>query len=431
MIRGVADDTGPVTPGPGSSGAVDALAEPTRTVSRGYIAGLTLANLGILVAFYTPIQNLLPRYADQVAGADGKEVALAWITGVGAAVSVVANPLAGAFSDRTTSRFGRRRPWLLGGALAGALSLVVLAQQSTVLTLAFAWGLVQASVNAAFAGTTATIPDQVPVRQRGVVSGFVGLAQTLGVVVGVALVSFVVTDLQAGVYLVAVLLVVLVLPFAVRLRDPVLPAEAKPPFRLGEFLKEFWVSPREHPDFAWAWITRFLLTLGNSMAILYLLFYLQDEVEADNPEQAQTILIVIYAVGTILTAIVGGWLSDRSGKRKVYVIGASLVMAVAGLILAFLPTFAFSMLAALVLGLGYGVYLAVDQALITQVLPNAEDRGRDLGVINVANALPQVLAPVIAAPIVTSLGGYPALYTAMAVVTVVSGVLVRNIKSVP
>ena len=89
------------------------------------------------------------------------------------------------------------------------------------------------------------------------------------------------------------------------------------------------------------------------------------------------------------------------------------------------------MLAALVLGLGYGVYLAVDQALITQVLPNAEDRGRDLGVINVANALPQVLAPVIAAPIVTSLGGYPALYTATAVVTVVSGVLVRNIKSVP
>ena len=139
---------------------------------------------------------------------------------------------------------------------------------------------------------------------------------------------------------------------------------------------------------------------------------------------------MIYAFGTILTAIVGGWLSDRSGKRKVYVIGATVVMAVAGLILAFLPTFAFSMLAALVLGLGYGVYLAVDQALITQVLPNAEDRGRDLGVINVANAVPQVLAPVIAAPIVTSLGGYPALYTAMAVVTVVSGVLVRNIKSV-
>jgi MFS family permease len=128
---------------------------------------------------------------------------------------------------------------------------------------------------------------------------------------------------------------------------------------------------------------------------------------------------------------VGGYLSDRSGRRKVYVIVSTAVMAVAAVMLAFVPSFEVVMVAALVLGLGYGVYLAVDQALITQVLPAAADRGRDLGVINIANSAPQVLAPVIAAPIVTGAGGYTTLYVLTAVITLASAVLVTRIRSVP
>jgi MFS family permease len=100
-------------------------------------------------------------------------------------------------------------------------------------------------------------------------------------------------------------------------------------------------------------------------------------------------------------------------------------------ILAVAPVFSAAMVAALVLGAGYGVYLAVDQALITQVLPAAQDRARDLGVINIANSAPQVLGPVVAAPIVTHFGGYPVLYLATAVIAVVSGALVTKIRSVP
>ena len=267
--------------------------------------------------------------------------------------------------------------------------------------------------------------------QRGVASGLVGLSQTLGVVLGVAIVSFVVTGLVPGSWATAVLAFLLVVPFLLRLHDPVLAAERRPPLRLGEFVRGFWVSPRQHPDFAWAWITRFLISLSNAMATLYLLFFLKDQVHYENPDQGQTILIAIYAVGTMATAVIGGRMSDRSGRRKVYVIVSSVVMAAAGLLLAGLPTFAWCMVAAAVLGAGYGVYLAVDQALITQVLPNAADRGRDLGVINVANSLPQVLGPVIAAPIVTTLGGYPVLYGATAAIALLSAVLVTRIKSVP
>lgn len=409
-----------------------ALAEPTVRVRPLFLAALALANLGVMLAFFTPIQNLLPRLSEQIAGADGKEAALAWVTGVGAFVAIVANPLAGALSDRTTSRFGRRRPFIVLGAFVGAVFIALLSTQSTVVGLAVMWGLGQAAINAAYAGITATIPDQVPVPQRGVASGWVGLSQTLGIVLGVALVSFVVVDLAGGTYLIAVLAALLVIPFVLVLRDPRLTRAERPPFHLGAFLRGFWVSPRKHPDFAWAWIARFLVSLGSAMATLYLLFFLQDRVglSGTDASQGQTLLIGLYALGTMLTAVVGGVLSDRSGRRKPYVIGATLVMAVAAVILSMTTTLPLAMVAAIILGLGYGAYLAVDQALITQVLPAAVDRARDLGVINIANSAPQVLGPVIAAPLVTTLGGYPVLYVVTAIITILGAVAIVPIKSV-
>jgi MFS family permease len=391
---------------------------------------VALVNLGITIAFFTPIQNLLPRLAQDVAP-DSKEAALAWITGAGAFASIFFNPLAGALSDRTTMRWGRRKPWVLGGALAGAVGILCLGLPATVLGVALVWFACQATINSSYAAITATIPDQVPVRQRGLVSGWVGLSTTVGVVVGVALVSFVVTDLRPGLVVTAALLVLLVLPFVLGVRDVPLPPDTKPPFHLAQWLRGFWISPREYPDFAWAWITRFLMMLGNSMATLYLLFFLQDAVEYPEPEQGQTVLIGLYALGTILTAVVFGRISDRSGRRKIHVITSTIVMAMAAVILAFFPVFPAAMVAALVLGLGYGMYLAVDQALITQVLPTAIDRGRDLGVINIANSAPQVLAPVIAAPIVTGAAGYTGLYLMTAVITLTSAALVTRIRSVP
>lgn len=412
---------------------VGALAEPTRRVPGVFLAGMALANLGIMLAFMTPIQNLLPRMSEQIAGPGGKEVALAVVLGVGVVGSVIGNPLAGALSDRTTSRFGRRRPWMLGGAFIGLAGLLVLPSMTSVVGLTVVWLFVQFSVNASYAALTATIPDQVPVEQRGVASGWVGLAQTLGIVLGVALVSFVVLGLAPGTYLIGILFVLLVLPFMFILKDPPLSESDRPPFQLGSFVKGFWVSPRLYPDFAWAWLARFLVQLAISMSTLYLLFYLQDHLgfTSDQAQQRQTMLVALYAFGTMLTAVIGGAVSDRSGKRKRFVVVSTVVIASAAIILAFTAQFTLAVVAALILGLGYGWYMGVDQALITQVLPAAVDRARDLGVINIANSLPQVLAPVIAAPIVTSLGGYPVLYVATAVVGLLGAVAVLPIKSVP
>jgi MFS family permease len=132
----------------------------------------------------------------------------------------------------------------------------------------------------------------------------------------------------------------------------------------------------------------------------------------------------------VATAVFGGQLSDRSGRRKIFVVWSGIVIAVAALLLAIWPNWPVALVASVLLGAGYGVYLAVDTALITQVLPAATDRAKDLGVINIATAAPQVLGPAIAAPLVTHLGGYPTLYAVTAVSTLLGAVMVVKIRSV-
>lgn len=413
---------------PGAVGPV-----PATRVRKAFIGTLALANLAVWMGFFTPIQLLLPDQLEEVAGDEGKVGALGLVTGVGALVAVVATPLAGALSDRTTSRFGRRLPWLIGGTLLGALALVVLSRQSTVVGVLFGWAAAQAFLNAAYAGLTAEVPDHVPVAQRGTVSGWFGLPQAVGVVVGVALVTAFTTTVVAGYVLIAAVIVVLVVPFAAVTRDPVLDRADRPTISLT---KGWWIDPRRFPDFGWAWLTRFLISLGNALGTLYLLYFLRDKVHYEqlfpgrSAEDGVLVLILIYAAGAVATAVGGGVWSDRTGRRKPLVIVSSLVMAAGAVLLAVWPTWTASLVAAALLGIGYGVYMAVDTALVTQVLPAAADRGKDLGIVNIANAAPQVLAPALAAPVVAGLGGYPMLYALTAVVTVAGAVLVLPIRSV-
>ncbi|MEU9508501.1 MFS transporter [Micromonospora sp. NPDC048170] len=422
-----------VDPTPASLPA--ALAEPTVPVRRGWIALAFAANLGVWMAFFTPIQVLLPQQLERIAPAD-KEAALAVVTGIGALAAVLANPLAGALSDRTCLRlagreFGRRHVWTAGGALLGAAALVLLAQQRTVAGVALGWVAAQVCFNAMLASLTAAVPDRVPVTQRGGVSGWVGIPQALGLVLGVVLVTAVVSGTGAGYLAVAAAMLLLALPFALLTTDDPLPRAHRPALRWRALFASMWVSPRRHPDFGWAWITRFLVQLGNALGTLYLLYFLTDEVRHPDPEGGLLVLILLYTAGLAATAVVAGRLSDRSGRRKVFVITAGGIMAVAALLLAVAPVWPVAVAAALLLGAGYGVYLSVDAALITQVLPAAADRAKDLGVINIANSAPQVLGPAISAPLVVHLGGYPSLYAVTAAVTVLGSVLVLKIRSVP
>ncbi|MEU4721384.1 MFS transporter [Nonomuraea dietziae] len=405
----------------------DALAEPVRRVGPWWVAGIATANLALFVGYFAPLQVLLPEQI-AVLAPDGKESALAWVTGAGALVAMLANPVAGALSDRTTSRWGRRHPWTLAGALGGGAAMVFLSFQTSVLGIAVGWCLAQAALNATQAALSAGVPDRVPVGQRGEVSGWIGVPQSVGVVLAVVLVTVVATSTRSGYLLVGAVVAVLVLPFVLTTKDPRL--TERPPFDPGQL----WVRSA---DFFWAWITRFLMMLGNAISTLYLLYFLTDEVgyerlfPGEKASDGLLVLILLYTGAVVLTTVVAGVVSDRLGRRRLLVTVSGLISAVPALMLAFWPQWPVVMAAAVVLGLGFGVYLSVDNALVTQVLPTATGRAKDLGVINVANSGPQVLGPVIAGPIVAGLGGYPVLYLTAGGLALLGAALVWKIRGVP
>jgi MFS family permease len=406
-------------------------AEPTVPVGRGFVAVLALANLGLWMALLAPIQVLLAQQVETVAPA-AKEAALGWVTGAGALVALLANPLLGAASDRTRSRFGRRHPWTVGGAVLGAAALVMLGRQHTLLGIGAWWCVAQAALNAMLASLSAELPDRVPVAQRARCSAWLGASQPLGVVFGTVIVTAAVSGVAAGYAAVALLLVAGALVFVVAAGADEGAGAAPPPLSFGGLIGAPW----REPDFAWAWITRFLLNLGNALATLYLLYFLRDAIGYERRFPGQTaedgllVLIVLYTAGVLAGAFASGPWSDRTGRRKAPVVVAGVVLAATSALLAAWPTWPMAIAGALLMGVGFGIYVAVDQALVSQVLPAAQDRAKDLGVINIANAAPQVLAPAVAALLVTQAGGYAALYAASAAVTLAGALLVRRIRGV-
>jgi MFS family permease len=413
----------------GARGTRTALEEPTAPVSTGWTLRLSAAILGFSMAVVAPIQILLPLQIEEIDAAD-KEASLAVVTGCAAVVSILAAPIAGALSDRTTSRRGRRHPWILGGALVCALALATLSLQVTMLGVALCWMVAQGAQNSMFAGLTATVPDQVPVRQRGVVSAFAGLPLPLGLVLGVLLVTVIVPSRIGGYLALAVLVVLLALPFVLGTPDLRLLPQQRPPFELRRFVRGFWISPRRHPDFAWAAVARLAIQLANSIATLYLLYFLRDELNFDDPAGGVFVLTLVYTAGILCTSVLAGRLSDRSGRRKIFVVVSSAVIAVAMLMLSVWHEWGAVVMAAGILGLGYGVYVAIDNALITQVLPAASDRAKDLGIVNLANTAPQAFAPLIAGGIIALLGSYTVLYLSAGVIALAGAALILPIRSV-
>jgi MFS family permease len=353
-----------------------------------------LAMVGVAAGWFGPIQILLPEQAARLAGEEGKEALLAFVTAWGAGVSMVVNPLWGALSDRIGSR---RRPIFLAGTAVGIAGLLVLAGADTRTTMVLGWCLVQAGLNGPLAALAAMIGDRVPERQRATVGSIFGVAQIVGVVLGTA-VAVVVGQGAPGYVAVAIAVPAFGAALLIMHRDTVTTV------RRGTF------KIRLSGQFAWAWLIRFLLNLSNALVLVYLFYFLSDRVGVADPALWVLILTVVNVLFAGITGGFGGVLSDRWERRRIFVAVAAVVMAAGTTLMAFVPVTTVVIVASVLVGAGWGAYIAVDMAVMTHVLPDAETRATMLGVANVAGTLPQLLAPVIAAPIVTGLGGYPALY---------------------
>lgn len=406
---------------------------------RGLSFGLLMVYVSILAINSGGLGILIPDLVSRIDEAN-KVGNLAIVSTVAFLANVFAQPIAGALSDATRSRFGRRTPWMVGGGLVAAGFMVGLPMAGSVVTVAIVWLAVQLGVNALQAAATALVPDRFPPARRGGVSGMVGLGITIGNAVG-AIVAGSLAAQGALPYLVlAALMVVVVGTFVVTNRDSsslTVVDAPRAPFSLAAFLTGFWVSPRRHPDFAWAFVSRFLMVIGFYGAQTYGLYILRDYVglsDAESTAVAAQVGIVLL-VGVLISALASGKLSDRVGRRKPFIVWSSVVMALALAIPLFVPTVTGVLVYSFLLGLGFGTYISIDLALMTEVLParlagEQSTAGRDLAVLGLATTLPQALSPSIAAGLVSVTGGYPAVFVSGIVFVLVGAIAVLPIRSV-
>lgn len=405
---------------------------PARDRSTRLIIGIGVAQLGIFIAILAPVMVSMQLKAQALSPEDPAGV-LATVLPVGALGAIIGNPVFGALSDRTRTRWGRRRPWMVGGIIALALGLVGIALAPTVPTLLAAWLFCQLASNASSSALMASFADNVPALRRGRAASVLGFAQNLSILVGTYAAALLVDHLTLLFVLPGVLGVAMVLWYASFAPDD-LPERRPAPFSAMTLLRSFWTNPLKHPDFALAWWSRFLIILATYLFTTFRLLYMQDHLGLSTAEAVSSIAtgVLLYTLALLAGTLGSGWLSDRLGRRKIFVAGSTALFGAGLVALVFADSVGHFYLAEIIMGLAYGVYVAIDYALVIDVLPDPDQSGKDLGVLNIANSLPQSFAPPIGA-LLLSLGGggnYEALLWTAGAVAAVGALAVLPIRGV-
>ncbi|MBX7445956.1 MULTISPECIES: MFS transporter [unclassified Arthrobacter] len=399
-----------------------------------YIAAL----IGIWVALLTPASVTLALRVGQI-DPDGKATSLALVVSAGAAAALFANPIFGALSDRSTSRFGQRRPFIVAGVLVGSLAVFALGFASNIALVTVAWGAAQLAFNAAVAATIAILPERVPTALRGRVSGFMGMTTQAGVVGGVFLIQLVGTD-GAGMFVwPAVLGVALMLPLILTLKEVPKSRSEVDTISARALIGALWVNPFKHRDFGLAWIGRCFVWTSLYLLTTYKTYFLIDHLGYTTKTVAPilTAAMFILAICIAVSSIPGGWLSDRIGRRKIFVVAASLLFVIAMLVVAFATIVEHFLIGIGIAGIANGLYLGVDYALVAQVLPDSSsEAAKGMGVFNLSATIPQTLAPLLAPVILTvgaapgSAGNYTSLYLSAAVLALIGAGITQLIRGV-
>lgn len=403
-------------------------APPTRAVSQRRLMALLLVANMALYAVYGGIGGiLLPIQVENIDEA-AKVANLGLIGGIAAVFATLFNPIGGALSDRTRSRFGRRAPWLVGASLTTLAALIPLGQAKSIALIAVLWCAAQSVANVYQAALTAVVPDRVPEHRRGTASAVAGAGMSLGLLSGIVIAGRFTDAVSTGYLTLGLILVATALLLVALTRDP----SAPEPVPSTAKRKGAALSALKDADFRWVFIGRALIVLGYFMVLGYLLYLLEDHIGLPagmKGADGVALLTGIMTVAMLIASVVGGPLSDRLDRRKAFVFVSSVTSAVALLLPLLSPSWT-TMIAFMVLnGLAFGVYMSVDTAIVTLVLPNAGDAARDMGVLNIANAGPQIAAPFVASVVIGQFG-YTTLFLASAVLALGGALAILPVKGV-
>ena len=368
---------------------------------------------------------------------------LSRIWAIGALVAAVMPPLIGAFSDRCHSPWGRRRPFMIVGVAVNILGLLFMWHAWQLANLQFyflAYLVIQFGNTTATGSYSGIIPDLVREEQQGQASGYMAAMTQLGTVLGALFVGYLLSSGHAAASfgLIAVVLLLFLGLSAAGIRERPLDSPQSPINWLS-FFRGFWIDPRRFPDFAWVWITRALVMLGMYSIVPFILFYLRDMIHAPHPERLAGLLMTSILLGSAVTGIMGGIISDRVGRKRVVYV-SNVILAIGSISFLFIHSLPALFTFGTLYGFGLGAYYSVDWALGCAVLPDKEDAARGMGVWHIAMVLPQSIAPSIAAALLDHFGhtsnggysrdGYSAIFVLAAFFLLLGAFLLRNVKSV-
>lgn len=399
-------------------------------VSRGTLASLTLAQTAVFVAFVPLLNFLLPLKAEDLDPA-GKVVLLSQAALWGGAACGLANIVFGSLSDATRSRFGRRRPWIALGLLLTLAAYAVIHGAETGLGLILGVVLFQVGLNAVFGPLVALLPDLVPDRQKGVASALLGTAQPTATLFTSLVVAILLSGSGWRFAVTGAAICLLLAPLLLWVREPAAPPFTGPRAR-------FSLEALRSADFRIAFASRLLVQVAVAMNALYLLYYVQQSdslIERFGVDSVDTVfgwLLAAWTATSMLAGIVGGVWSDRIERRKIFVVASGVLLAAGLLAMAAFPTWPGPLVGQALFGAGLGLYSTVDIALVAQILPRPERAGRDLGLINVANVLPQIAAPALGIVIFQANAGQSFIltYVAAAVFALAGGGVIAFIRGV-
>jgi len=399
------------------------------------------ASLGVAIFALAFLWNaagsvFLPNEVERFAP-NGKEQYFSVLMTVTSILSTLTSILAGALSDRFKNRFGRRRPWILLGALAGSVALWALTLAKGQLTLYLFWLLTVVFLNLMQALLFVLLAERIASKERGTVSAVMGTAVLVGAQSGIFVAGKLADHMDVVFMLVALVIASIGIAFFVLNPEPPTPLTGKGAFHWTQIFKGLWVSPSRHPDFAWAFLGRVLIYIAYFLATLYFFYFIQDYLTFGRSRTNETIALlslVNLAVSGIV-ALLSGILSDLTGNKKAYVIGSGIALAIAMLVPIALPNLFGLIVYTILLAMSFSVFQSVNLALVTQVLPSSADtdesKGKDMGILTAGQTVSQIAAPVLGTFLLgASHDGYRMLFMAAALFAVAGAIATIPIRSV-
>jgi MFS family permease len=382
---------------------------------------LALANVGFAQALYVGLLLIVPDRAAAIGGHGGKTVLLAAVAGAGAVVALLAGLAAGWVSDRRLRSAGRRGPVLVVSASVGGVLMAVLPFTHSRAALLLVWCGAQAGLNGVYTVVTTALLDWFTVAQRGRASAFAAYGQVAGVLLASGLVFTIgsypwAIGLASGAMLLLTALPMWRRRFRGSIRCAAEPVPPKP--------------QRDYRDVRLAWGVRGVVTFANTLVITFANYYVTDALHLHDPQRFLGVAAGVIAVLVLTGAGYSGRASDRSGRRKRYVVAAVAIMCVGELVLACWQRVPGVLAACALFGFGYGIYLSIDQALTADVLPDRLAYGRDVGIMNAATSATQVAAPLVAALLLAGTSSYDLLFAFGALITLGGAALIIPIRAV-